>query len=562
MKRESNKGFDLLVKTLENLGIRHVFGYPGSQNYPVLKALRKSSIQTTISTSELTASFMANGYYRSSGNIPTLITIPGPGFIYTLPGIAEASLDSAGLLYIIIKSHDLPGKNFKLQHLDESEIVKPIIKKSFIINKIPDLPEITAKAYFTAKTGEPGPVLIEINSSILTKESNINIKSFAEASPQAPNLDDQKIQKALKLIRLSKRLILFLGQGAANASEQVTELINILDALVISTTSGRGIIPENHSLFICGDFISGEVEVLNSLLDSCDLILALGCKFSHNSTGGFELKIPSEKLIHIDASPEVLEANYPAKLSIVAEVNVFLNALLNSRGQLEKRKNEWRREEKERWKSELKKTKQQNVIEPKLKHAHKSDLSTFFKILRQSMPPDSILVTDSGMHQMMARKYFEVLTPRSFIIPSDFQSMGFGIPASIGAKMANPDKRVVVLLGDGGFIMSGMELITAIKNQIALTVIVFCDNYLGLIRLGHLSTYGQSSILKTGQFNLAKFSEALGIKYFKLNQDLGEILKKCLNNSAVNLIEIPLKDSFQIHKMQIKSIIKSIRNRL
>jgi len=549
-------GHDLLVKTFETLGVECVFGIPGSQDSPIYEALSRSSIRTVLATNELHAAFMANGYFRNSGKVGVVLVIAGPGFTNTVTGLAEAFFDSAGLVCIICKPSYLPGRKFQLQNIDEKEIIRTLVKRSYSIDKTSEISEGFYEAFVLAQTGEPGPVLVEVSSDTLQKKAAR--PKILQSLPkfQTLSLDSERIDEAIQLISSSTRAILYLGQGAVEAHNQIIELIDLLKTPVMTTTSGRGIVPESHMMSIPTDLL-GDVDLVNSFLEESDLIIALGCKFTHNGSKGFCLNFPKEKLIHVDASPEVFGANYPARLAIPADTSAFLDAILRRKEEYKSRDSGWKKEEIEQWRQRIYRNRnKKSYAEPFIQGMNPPTAHAFFTSLREILPDDSCLVTDSGLHQMLARKYFEVNVPRGILVPSDFQSMGFGLPAGIGAKLSEPEKFVIVLTGDGGFAMNGLELSTAVREKIGIIVIIFHDSQLGLIRLHQLSHFGHSHAVRLGEISYSKFCEALGVEYHKLDNNLDEVFGQCLKNEGISLIEVELKDTFDIQKASLKGILK------
>jgi acetolactate synthase-1/2/3 large subunit len=302
------------------------------------------------------------------------------------------------------------------------------------------------------------------------------------------------------------------------------------------------------------------VSALNGLLDRSDLILAVGCKFTHNGTYGFKLHLPKEKLIHIDASSNVLNANYPARLAVCADSAAFFNRLYVSIERLGSRRSEWAAGELAGFKRSC--GRDVNIPMPTVHGVRPPTPLGFFQALRAAMPANSCLVTDSGLHQVLASCYFRVNEPRGMIIPSDFQSMGFGLPAAVGAKLATPEKSIVVLIGDGGLAMSGMELITAVREQIPLTLIVFNDGALGQIRFQQLSSFGHSHSTKLKTPDLSLFAQSIGANYIYLEEDAENVLRAAVTGSSVTLIEVSVEDSAAMYFEHAKGLARQTARQL
>jgi acetolactate synthase-1/2/3 large subunit len=533
------KGSDLLCTTLEELGVGHVFGLPGTQNLPLFESLRGSHIRVVVATSELGASFMANGYFRASGKVGALTTIPGPGFTFALSGIAEARLDSAAVLYIVVRATGGPGRAFRLQRIEQREMAAPIVKRVYVAEHASDLRPMLAEAHALALEGEPGPVLVEISAAALMGR--------APSSPLPPRPDvggpsAQDLDEIVARLRGAIRPLLYVGQGANSASREIIELAELLHAPVVTTTSARGVLPEDHALCVPLDLGRPGSAILNALVDASDLVLALGCKMSHNGAHGFRLRIPKEKLIHADASEEVLGANYPASMTVRADVPKLLSCLLAERSRLEARGRSWQAAELDAIEARCRRARESMDREPRILDADSAAPGDFFDVLGRHLPRESCLTTDSGMHQVLARRHFRVLAPRGFLVPSDFQSMGFGLAAAIGAKLARPERTVVALVGDGGLAMSGSEILTAVREGIPLTVIVFNDGHLGLIRSQQLSAYGSAHGTRLNPVDWELFARSLGATYSRLDRDAERAFATLSRSSGVHLIEVAIGD--------------------
>jgi len=347
-------GAELLCRTLESLGVKVVFGVPGTQNVHLYEALHRSAIRPVLATHELSASFMANGYYRASGKVAPLVTIPGPGFTYALTGLAEALHDSAAVLHIVGQPPADRGKKFEFQALDQTGVAAPLVKRVFSIEQVDEIPEKVAEAYALALSGEPGPVLLQWSKDSLV---GMPTRSFAQPSPGlgigvVPS--DSLIDEVVELLGTARRPILLAGQGAAGAAGLVKQLAEWIASPVFTTASGRGVLPEDHALALGFDFVRSEVRILNDMIRRSDCIVALGCKFTSAGTGGFLLELPPDRLIHVDASEEVLGANYPARMAVHGSVEAVLGRLLPTvRRHLEAPISEWGHEEIEDWKKRL-----------------------------------------------------------------------------------------------------------------------------------------------------------------------------------------------------------------
>jgi acetolactate synthase-1/2/3 large subunit len=550
-------GAELLCNTLEGLGVKHVFGVPGTQNVLLYEALHRSAIRSVLSTHELGASFMANGYYRASGNVAPLITIQGPGFTYALTGLAEASHDSAAVLHIVGQPSTKGARKFEFQALDQSGIVASLVKRVISVGQVDEIPRSVEAAYALALSGEPGPVLLQWSKEALADPPTHPVDRNSAGSAGGPFPPDSLVEAAATLLGAARRPVLLVGQGAVGAVERVRQLAELLASPVFTTASGRGVLPEDHALALGFDFNRGDVHVLNDMIRLSDCVVVLGSKLTHAGTGNFRLELPPDRLIHVDASEEVLEANYPARLAILGSVESFLERLLPALGCLPGAPNgSWTRAEIEDWKKRLCVVRSTPVLEPVIHGVKPTTAKSFFTVLRQTLPRNAIVVTDSGLHQGLVRRHFDVLSPRGLIIPNDFQSMGFGLPAAIGAKLAAPERPVVVVVGDGGFAMSGMEMLTAVREKIPLTVIVFNDGRLNLIRLQQFQSFGSSECVDILNPDFGTFAAAVGARYALIDGNLEQVLRTAVGSDQVTLVEVRVGDSPAIHLMRGKGFAR------
>jgi acetolactate synthase-1/2/3 large subunit len=283
---------------------------------------------------------------------------------------------------------------------------------------------------------------------------------------------------------------------------------------------------------------------VNELLESCDLILAIGCKLSHSGTSGFALKLPPDRLVHVDASEDVIEANYPVSLGVVADAGDLLKAVLPS----SPASSAWTADELESWRIRLA-VRTPDAREPRITGTSSGDPRSFFQSLRRALPRDAILVLDSGLHQVLARRYYSVLSPCGLITPTDLQSMGFAIPTAIGAKMAMPDRVVVALVGDGGFAMTAMELLSAAREGVSLVVIVFVDGAFGQIRMQQLARYGVSHGVSLENPDFTLLAAAVGARHELIgDDDLEAVVRAALGHSGVTVIEVTVDDTGAIRR--------------
>jgi acetolactate synthase I/II/III large subunit len=545
-------GSEIICDALEQLGATTVFGMPGTQNVPLYEALSKSKLRTITTTNELAATMAAVGYYRASGKTGVVTTIPGPGFTFALTGLAEASLDSCAVLHIVSSSGDGSDRLFQHQYLDLASIARPIVKDVLVVTEVGELAETVATGYRLASSGEPGPVLIIFDKKLYSESGEV--KPLIP-SPAAVACDPKAAEEVSQALSASRKIAFLVGQGGQGERESIAKLALLLNAAVLTTNSGRGAISEDdpHSLYY--DYSCGGGDTVNEFIEQCDLVLALGCKLSHNGSGGFRLRIPREKLIHVDTSERVLNANYPARLAIQTELNSFFKALVPKVSPAVGRG--WSPDEIRQWRTRCSSEQVGRMkSEPMVLAGSTLPVSRFIESLQNCLAENSCIVTDSGLHQVLIRRHACVRTERGLITPADFQSMGFGLPAALGAKVAAPDRAVVAVIGDGGMGISGMELLTAVREKIHLTVVVFNDGYLNLIRMQQLEGGNREHATKLVNPDFAVLAESIGANYFALGENLGESIRTAVTSPGVNLLEVILTDSAGLAGLRVKGVVR------
>ena len=544
-------GISVLCSALRTAGVDRVFGVPGTQNVALFEGFRRHQLSTVLATHELAASFMANGYYRATGRPAVLATIPGPGFTYALTGLAEARLDSAALIYLVGLPATKPGRAFQLQSIDQAAIAGPLVKGCFRIAAADDVATVIRDAHALAMSGEPGPVMVQLDMHALGAATD-RTATTASGGAGKPGEDRAALNELASLFAGSRRPVLYLGAGAFECFERLERLAVALRIPVLTTPTARGIVSETNSVAMGFDPLRGHVDEANALLDRADLVVALGCKLGHNGSAGFELRFDREKFVHVDASGDVLGANYEGRLTIVSRVKDVMPSL-ESRTLA----TDWSIEELSAVRALLRRPIDQEH-EPWLAGAEPMTPAAFFAWLRKLLPDDVVVVTDSGQHQILTRRHFDVTSPRGLIVPSDFQSMGFGLPSAIGAKLGVGDRPVVVIVGDGGFLMSGLELLTAKREEAPLVVFVFNDGYLNQIRMQQWREFGYAHAVALLNPNFEVLAEAFGVNYLRLDRVESGQIEGALTAAVPTIVEVLVTDSLSARALPVLARAKSV----
>ncbi len=550
-------GSELVVHALEQIGVKFTFGIPGVHTTEIYDALNNSKkITPLLVTHEGCAAFMADGVSRSSNTIGTIVIVPAAGTTHAMSGIGEAFLDGSPMLVISGGTRRDSGKHYQLHQMDLSKIVQGITKKYFLIEKHEDIIPSIYEAYEIATGGEPGPVFIEIPVEIQMFQGEVpEVKNYVRKY-QIPKPDLTKIKQAVDLLVAAKNPGIYVGWGSAHASESIKKLADALNTPVCTTLQGLSSFPANHPLHTGVGFGLSAVPAGQNAFKNCDCMLAVGVRFSELATGSYGVVVP-ENLIHIDINPEVFNKNYPAKVSIESDSKLSFEAILE---ELNSRKfqssvnkaglTEKIARDKKAYFDEWTKEKKKDIVSP----------GFFFKELRSQINDDAIMIVDDGWHTFLAAELFPVYQPKGFISPTDFNCMGFCIPATIGTKLSNPDKQVVAIVGDGAFLMTCMELLTAATNKLGIMVFVFHDGELAQISKFQEIPMNRKTCTTIGDVKIEGVAIATGCHFISIDNDtqLENAIKEAKEISASGKpVLVDVKIDYSKKTYMTKGVVKA-----
>ncbi|HEY6444885.1 MAG TPA: biosynthetic-type acetolactate synthase large subunit [Acidobacteriaceae bacterium] len=474
-------GSEILWATLEGEGVTTVFGYPGGAILPAYDALRKFPIRHVLVRHEQGAAHMADGYARASGRVGVCVATSGPGATNLVTGIATAMLDSVPMVCITgqVSSKVLGTDAF--QEVDITGITLPITKHNYVATRAEEIAPMIREAFLVAMSGRPGPVLVDITKDAQQASADFD---FAAAAPKPhrphPMLktESASILQAAELIRSAKKPVILAGHGViqAAAREQVITLAERMRIPVASTLLGLGAFPASHPLSLGMMGMHGEAWV-NHAIQSSDLLIACGMRFDDRVTGTLATYAPSAKKIHIEIDPAEINKNVKADVALIGDLKEALEALLPHLPP---------RDEKQEsaWLLEIAAGKGECAVRdirnlPDNGHLYAAHV---MHDLWRATEGKAIIVTDVGQHQMWEAQYYKHDEPRTLITSGGLGTMGFALPAAIGAKLACPDKEVWVVAGDGGFQMTAAELATAAQEDLDLNIAIINNGYLGMVR--------------------------------------------------------------------------------
>lgn len=504
-------GAQILLECLRQEEVTHIFGYPGGAVLPIYDAIFDcKDIHHILVRHEQGAAHMADGFARSSGKVGVCLATSGPGATNLVTGIATAYMDSIPMVAITGQVRTTAIGKDAFQEADITGITMPITKHNYLVKRAEDLARVLAEAFYIAATGRPGPVLVDIpldvSKAIIEFDPardyprQISVPSYRPAGPST-RIPELQLRKAAQLIAEAQRPVLYVGGGAvaSGAKDEVSQLATLTNILTTTTLLGKGAIDETHPLSM-GMLGMHGTAYANHAVNKADLLIAVGARFDDRVTGNLEKFAVDAKVIHIDIDPAEIGKVRQAEVPIVGDVKTILKELLKF---VEPRPSgEWNDKILE-WKRRF-----------PLIYPEDGKLYAEFAIeqISEFFDHDCIMTTDVGQHQMWAAQYFKCRRTRQWITSGGLGTMGYGLPAAIGAQFANPDKRVVCLSGDGSFQMMTQELMTATVYGLPVVTVIVNNRSLGMVRQWQEMFYQErySAVDLQASPDFVKLAEAYG----------------------------------------------------
>ncbi len=503
-------GSDIVVRALEEEGVPFAFGIPGTHNIELYDSLSRSTkVRPVLVTDEQSASFMADGVARASGKLAAVNVVPGAGLTHALSGIVEAYLDGVPMLVLACGIRRDTGKAFQLHDVDQIAMARPATKAQFQPADANQTYAMIRRACRLARTAPAGPVIVEVPAEQYLLRQDVRL-AFEDGSPAPVVTRAEDLAKACDLLARSRRPLLYLGAGAAAAGRGLTDLAERINAVVATTFTAKGIFPEKHPLWLWCGLGNAAPPALREITASCDLTLAIGCRFAEVSTGSYGLQPPGT-LIHADVDPSVFHKNYPAQVTVTADGGQFVADLLQcvpARPADIALRRQIAAAHEQVWKDWAVKPDAERVSPPHL-----------LRMLQRITGPDTIYTTDSGNGTFLAMECLRLERPRSFLAPVDYSCMGYAVPAAIGATLAAPDRPVVALAGDGAFLMTGLELLTASQLQIPVMVVVLRDGELAQIAQFQDIALSQKTCSELADYDLAQLCRGMKVEHIALDRN-------------------------------------------
>lgn len=536
-------GAQIVIECMKEQGVDTIFGYPGGAILNVYDELYKNSdkIRHILVSHEQGASHAADGYARATGKTGVCFATSGPGSTNLVTGIATANIDSIPVVAVTCNvGTSLLGKD-SFQEVAISEVVKPITKASFIVMDVNDLADTLRKAFYIAQEGRKGPVLVDIPKDVTAAKAEYEAVTPVLPDPVTDTIDDRAIDRAAKLIAESKRPYVFCGGGviSAGASEELMEFVNKIDAPVCDTLMGKGAFPGTDPRY-SGMLGMHGTKASNFGVSECDLLIAVGVRFSDRVYGNAKNFAKNAKIIHIEIDSKEINKNICVDEHIIGDAREILKRLNEKIESYDHSE----------WQSEIK------AKSEKFPLRYRDDVlsggSAITEIYKQTNG-DAIITTEVGQHQMWAAQFYYYNKPRHFLTSGGLGTMGYGLGAAIGAKAAFPDQTVVNIAGDGGFRMNMNEIATSVRNNIPVIEVIIDNRVLGMVRQWQTLFYGKrySHTVLDDAVDYVKLADAMGAVGMKAEtpEEFRDAFAKALKMNRTVVIDCRIDKDENVYPM-------------
>ena len=539
-------GSQIIVEALRRHGVDYLFGYPGGACMPIFDALVDApEIKIVLVRHEQGGTHMADGYARATGKPGVVLVTSGPGATNTVTGLLTAQMDSVPMVVLTGQTITPNLGKDAFQEADVFGVTMPVVKHSYLVRNVNDLPRVMNEAFHLATSGRPGPVLVDLPKDVVSAECEADFTDefhLPGYAPPARGLTED-LEKAAELISSSKKPLLYVGAGAviAQASKQVIGLAEKLQAPVTTTLLGKGAFPEIHPLSVGMLGMHGTAYANKTVVD-CDLIMAIGARWDDRITGKVSEFCPDATKIHIDVDPAEFGKIIDPDVSIAGDAKLVLEDLIPLVSKLDSQP--WLKQI-EKWKKKY-----------PLKFPKRGGLRAqqVLKELDRLTDSKAIISTDVGQHQMWTAQFCKTNEERKWLSSGGAGTMGYGLPSAIGAQLGCPDELVVAVVGDGGFQMTMPELATAAIHKLPIKILIINNRYLGMVRQWQQLFFDnrESGVDMMGNPDFVKIGEAYGIKGFHLRRtgDITKVLQKALDyNEGPCIIEAEVVKSDNVFPM-------------
>jgi acetolactate synthase-1/2/3 large subunit len=508
----------LAVHALEQIGVKWTFGIPGVHNTELYDELNNSkAIEPILVTHEGCGAFAADAVSRvaDGATLGALAIVPASGLTHAASGIGEAMLAGIPMLVITGGIRNDTGHRYQLHEIDQLQIAKVLTKAAFRVLRHDDVVPTLFEAARIAQSGEPGPVFVELPLDVLLFPGPV-AELPTWTPPPAPVCEDLAgIARAADLLLAARNPGIFVGWGGRFAAEPLARIAERLGAPVATTLQGLASFPHDHPLHAGFSFGNSAAPAARNAFADCDCLLAVGTRFGEIATGSYGVKVPAQ-LLHIDINPAVFDANYPAAVKLAGDARCYIEELL---AELERRAKPILATQhaariaadKAAYRQSWYKHDSQGRVNP----------ARFFDALRSRLPADAILAVDDGNHTYLTAELWPLQRGGRVILPTDFNAMGYAVPAALGAKLVHPQRQVAAIVGDGAFLMTCMEIVTAVSLRLGIVYYVFHDGELAQIAQAQQIPYGRKPCTTLGTVNIEGIAIATGAAYVRIENDAG-----------------------------------------
>lgn len=559
---EMFSGAEMIVKSLIDQGVKHVFGYPGGAVLDIYDALHTvGGVEHILVRHEQAAVHMADGYARSTGDVGVVLVTSGPGATNAITGIATAYMDSVPLVILSGQVASSLIGNDAFQECDMVGISRPIVKHSFLVKDAQDIPETIKKAFFIAASGRPGPVVIDFPKDTVNPAIKKPYHYPAEVSLRSynPTIQGHKgqIKKALSKLLAAQKPVLYIGGGTINSACSA-ELLTLAESLrlpVVSTLMGLGAFPETHTLSVGMLGMHGTYEA-NKVMHNADIIFAVGVRFDDRTTNNLDKYCTNATVIHIDIDPASISKTVSADIPIVGDAKQTLQQMLSQLSSAESKQNKLALAE---WWKQIEDWRSRHCLDyPQLKDKIKPQQA--IQAIYRLTAGNAYVTSDVGQHQMFAALYYPFDKPRHWINSGGLGTMGFGLPAALGVKLAHPDATVVCVTGDGSIQMNIQELSTALQYSLPVLVLNLNNGFLGMVKqwqdMIYQGRHSQSYMESLPDFvKLAQAYGHIGISIKtpdELDSKLTQALDYVNNHQRLVFVDVNIDETEHVYPMQIR----------
>jgi len=519
----------LMRQALEQIGVRYTFGIPGVHNIELYDELQESdSISPILVTHEGGAAFMADAVSRASDSVGVLMVVPAAGLTHAMSGVGEAFLDGIPMLIVSGGVRTDMTQGFQLHDVDQQALMRTLTKATYKIESYDEVVPTVYRAYRTAIEGEPGPVYIELPANLQLFTGEVDQVPPFDGAIDRPPLDPDAVVAAVDLLSRAAKPGIFVGWGARHVADDIRRIAEHLGAPVATTLQGLAAFPADHPLHTGMGFGPSSVPAAQNAFRDCDAMLAVGTRFAEICTGSFGA-VPPENLVHVDINAAAIGRNHPTPVALHADSRDAVPAI--ARLLLEKAPARDGSAVKSRiasdkaaWIKEWDDHDSGGRVNP----------GRFFKALRRRLDPDAIVVADDGNHTFLTAELMPIFEGGNFLSPTDFNCMGYCVPACIGAKLAQPARQVVGIVGDGAFLMTGLETVTAAREGLGVAWFVFNDGELSQIAQAQEMPYQRKTCTTVGSLDYHALAAATGCEYVAIenNDSIDAAIERTLSHMA------------------------------